>query len=166
MLRTWRKKTYEEPGQRGSSANFLLALSTKESCGLVRVEKEKKAKENSPSHDKYLSLSPSPKGVGTMAIMEVDEGKKKYDEPGQCGSSANSPPAPSDKGSGGFTGGGNKKHENYNTSSHDKYAFPSFSLKMLAGIELDLDAYMNDPASCQLSKKALCADQMSLVTAA
>jgi hypothetical protein len=134
------KKTYEEPGQRGSSANFLSDLSTKESCGLVRVEKEKKAKENAPSHDKYLSLSPSPKGFETTAIMEVDEGKKIYDKPCQCGSSANSPPAPSDKGSGGFAGGGKKKHENNNTSSHDKYAFPSLSLKTLAGIELDLDA--------------------------
>ncbi len=108
------KKNYEEPGQRGSSANFLLALLTKGSCGLVRVEKEKKVKENTPSHDKYLSLSPSPKGVGTTAIMEVDEGKNIYDKPGQCGSSANSPPAPSDKGSGGFAGRGKKKHENNN----------------------------------------------------
>jgi hypothetical protein len=128
--------------------------------------KEKKAKENSPSHDKYLSLSPSPKGFGTTAIMEVDEGKKIYDKPCQHGSSANSPPAPLDKGLGSFAGGEKKKHENNNTSSHDKYVFPSLSLKMLAGIKLDLDAYVNDPASRQLSKKALCADQMSLVTAA
>jgi hypothetical protein len=62
------KKTHEELGQ------FLSALSTKESCGLVRVEKEKKAKENTPSHDKYLSLFPSPKGYGTMLIVKVDEG--------------------------------------------------------------------------------------------
>ncbi len=34
------------------------------------------------------------------------------------------------------------------------------------GIELDLDVYVNNPASCQLTKKALCGDQMSLVTAA
>ncbi len=32
-------KTYDEPGQCGSSANILLALSTKESGSLVRVEK-------------------------------------------------------------------------------------------------------------------------------
>ncbi len=101
-----------------------------------------------------------------MAIMEVDEPKKIYDEPGQLGSSANSPSAPSDKGSGSFAGGGKKKHENNNTSSHDKYAFPSLSLKTTAGIELDLDAYVNDPASHQPSKKALCADQMPLLTAA
>ncbi len=136
------KKTYEEPGQFRSSANFLSALLTKESCGLVRVEKEKKVKENTPSHDKYLSLSPSPKGFGTTAIMEIDEGKNIYDKPGQRGSSANSPPAPLDKGSGVFAGGGKKKHENNNTSSHDKYAFPSLSLKTSAGIELDLDAYV------------------------
>jgi hypothetical protein len=67
--------------------------------------------------------------------------------------SANSPPAPSDKGSGGFAGGGKKKHENNNTSSHDKYAFPSLSLKKLAGIELDVDVYVNDLASRQPSKK-------------
>jgi hypothetical protein len=102
------KKTYEEPGQCGSSANFLSGLSTKESCSLVRVEKEKKAKENTPSHDEYLSLSPSPKGFGTMAIMEVDEGKKIYDKLGHPGSSANSLPAPLDKGSDGFAGGGKK----------------------------------------------------------
>ncbi len=152
------EKTYAEPGQRGSSANFLLALSTKESDGHVRVEKEKKAKKITPSYDKYLSLSLSLKGVGTMAIMEVDEERKIYDEPGQHGSSAEFLPALLDKGSGG--------HENNNTSSHDKYASPSLSLKTLAGIKLDLDAYINDPASCQPSKKALCADQMSLVTAA
>jgi hypothetical protein len=34
------------------------------------------------------------------------------------------------------------------------------------GIELDLDAYVNDPASRQPTKKALCEDQMLLVTAA
>jgi hypothetical protein len=45
------EKTYDEPGQRRSSANFLSALSTKESGGLVRVEKEKKAKKNTPSYD-------------------------------------------------------------------------------------------------------------------
>ncbi len=89
-----------------------------------------------------------------------------YDKPGQCRSSANSPLAPLDKGLGGFAGGGKKIHENNNTSSHDKYAFPSLSLKTLAGIELDLDAYVNGPASCQPSKKALCADEMLLVTAA
>jgi hypothetical protein len=102
------KKTYEKPGQCRSSANYLSALLTKESWGLVRVEKEKKAKENTPSHNKYLSLSPSPKGVGTTAIMEVDEGKKIHDEPGQHGSSANSPPAPLEKGSGSVAGGGKK----------------------------------------------------------
>jgi hypothetical protein len=32
-------------------------------------------------------------------------------------------------------------------------------------IELDLDVYVNDPASCQLTKKALCGDQMLLVSA-
>ncbi len=35
-----------------------------------------------------------------------------------------------------------------------------------SGIELDLDVYVNNPASCQPTKKALCGDQMSLVTAA
>ncbi len=34
------------------------------------------------------------------------------------------------------------------------------------GIESNLDAYVNNPASCQPTKKALCEDQMSLVTAA
>jgi hypothetical protein len=33
-------------------------------------------------------------------------------------------------------------------------------------IELDLDVYVNNPASCQPTKKALCGDQMLLVTAA
>ncbi len=98
--------------------------------------------------------------------MEVDEGRKIYDEPGQRGSSANFLPALSDKGPGGFAGGGKKKHENNNTSSHEKYASLSLSLKTLAGIELDLDVYVNDPASRQPSKIALCADQMLLVTAA
>jgi hypothetical protein len=59
-------------------------------------------KKNTPSYDKYLSLSPSLKGVGTMAIMEVDEGRKIYDEPGQHGSSANFLPALSNKGIGWF----------------------------------------------------------------
>ena len=103
-------------------------------------------KKNTPSYNKYLSLSPSLKGVGTMAIMEVDEGRKFYDEPSQRGSSANFLLALLDKRSGGFPGGGKKKHENNNTSSHDKDASPSLSLKTLAGIELDLDVYVNDPA--------------------
>jgi hypothetical protein len=34
------------------------------------------------------------------------------------------------------------------------------------GLELDLDTYLNNPASGQPTKKALCGDQMSLVTAA
>ncbi len=34
------------------------------------------------------------------------------------------------------------------------------------GIELDLDAYVNNPASRQPTKKALCEDQMLLITAA
>ncbi len=34
------------------------------------------------------------------------------------------------------------------------------------GIELNLDAYVNNPASRQPTKKALCEDQMLLVTAA
>ncbi len=152
------EKNLWETGPTQKLCQFLSALSTKESCSLVRVEKEKKAKENTLSHDKYLSISPSPKGFGTSAIMEVDEGKKIYDKPGHHQSSANSPPAPLDKGSDGFAGGGKKKHENNNTSSHDKYAFPSLSLKTLAGIKLDLDAYVNDLASRQPSKKALCAD--------
>ncbi len=42
-------KTYDELGQCGSSANFLLALLTKESGSLIWVEKEKKAKKNTPS---------------------------------------------------------------------------------------------------------------------
>jgi hypothetical protein len=33
------------------------------------------------------------------------------------------------------------------------------------GIELDLDVYVNNPASCQPTKKALCGDQMLLITA-
>jgi hypothetical protein len=37
---------------------------------------------------------------------------------------------------------------------------------MMAGIECDLDKYVNNPASCQPSKNALCADQTLLVTAA
>jgi hypothetical protein len=35
-----------------------------------------------------------------------------------------------------------------------------------SSFQVDLDAYVNDPDSCQLSKKALCADQMLLITAA
>ncbi len=34
------------------------------------------------------------------------------------------------------------------------------------GIELDVDVYVNNPASCHPTKKALCGDQMLLVTAA
>jgi hypothetical protein len=98
--------------------------------------------------------------------MEIDEGGKIYYEPGQRGRSANFLPALLDKRLGGFAGGGKKKHENNNTSSHDKYASPSLSLKMLAGIELDLDAYVNDTASHQPSIKPLCTDQMLLVTTA
>jgi hypothetical protein len=106
----------------------------------------RKAKKNTPSHSKYLLLIPSPKGVGATAIKEPEGG--------------------SDKQLGNFAGGGKTVHENNNTLTHDKYAVPSLSLKTTAGIECDLDEYVNDPASCQPLKKALCADQTLLVTAA
>ncbi len=109
-------------------------------------QRRRKAKENTPSHSKYPLLIPSLKGVGAMAI-KVPEGG-------------------SDKGLGDFAGGGKTVHENNHTLSHDKYAVPSLSLKTMAEIEFDLDEYANDPASHQPSKKALCADQTSLVTAA
>jgi hypothetical protein len=106
----------------------------------------RKAKENTPSHSKYPLLIPSPKGVGATAIKEPEGG--------------------SDKRLGNFAGGGKTVHENNNTLSHDKDAVPSLSLKTTAGIECDLDKYMNDPASRQPTKKSLCADQTPLVTAA
>jgi hypothetical protein len=109
-------------------------------------QRGRKAKENTPSHSKYPLLIPSPKGIGATAIKEPEGG--------------------SNKGLGNFAGGGKTVHENNNTLSHDKYAVPSLSLKTTAGIEFDLDEYVNDPASHQPSKKALCADQRSLVTAA
>ncbi len=46
----------------------------------------------------------------------------------------------------------------------NEYLSPSFV--SLFGIELDLDVYVNDPDSCQPTKKALCGDQMLLITAA
>jgi hypothetical protein len=46
----------------------------------------------------------------------------------------------------------------------NKSLLPSFV--SLYGIELDLDVYVNDPASCQPTKKALSEDQRLLVTAA
>ena len=101
----------------------------------------RKAKENTPSNSKYPLLIPSPKGVGATAIKEPEGG--------------------SDKGLGNFAGGGKTVHENNNTLSPDKYAVPSLSLKTTAGIECDLDKYVNDPASRQPTKKALCADQTS-----
>ncbi len=106
----------------------------------------RKAKENTPSQSKYPLLIPSPKGTGATAIKEPEGG--------------------SDKGLGDFAGGGKTVHENNNTLSHDKYAVPSLSLKTTAGTECDLDKYVNDPASRQPTKKALCADQTSLFNAA
>ncbi len=43
---------------------------------------------------------------------------------------------------------------------------PLLSFVPPSGIELDLDAYVNDPSSCQPTKKALCGVQILLVTAA
>ncbi len=52
--------------------------------------------------------------------------------------------------------------------SSNLYQFLSPLLSFIPppGIELGLNAYMNDPALCQPTKKALSGDQMSLVTAA
>ncbi len=69
----------------------------------------------------------------STVISEVGKGGQIYEEPGQCGSSAKSLLALSSTGS---------------------------------SFQVDLDAYVNDPDSRQPSKKALCAYQMLLVTAA
>jgi hypothetical protein len=53
-----------------------------------------------------------------------------------------------------------------NTFNIDQYLPPLLSFVPPSEIELDLDEYVNDPASCQSTKKALCGDQVLLVTVA
>jgi hypothetical protein len=104
--------------------------------------------------------------VGLFLAEPFADGAKHYEEKEKLRSSAVFSQTPLAEKSGDLAGVGGRKNVNNNTSNHDKYSSSSLSFVPPSGIELDLDAYMNDPASCQPTKKALCGDQMPLITAA
>ncbi len=66
---------------------------------------------------------------------------------------------------GGTVGVERGKNDISNTFNIDQYLHCLLSFVPPSGIESDLDAYVNDPASHQPMKKALCRDRMSLITA-
>jgi hypothetical protein len=132
------EKKYEEPAKCVSPANFFLALLTKElvgfAVGVVKINKLDSV-------------------VRSLVMGLVADGAKLDDEQIKCGSSTVCSQTPLARKLGDLDGVGVVKNVISSTSNHDKYLSSSPSFVPLSGIELDLDAYINDLASCQLAKR-------------
>jgi hypothetical protein len=120
----------------------------------------------------------SPEGVEPDIVVEtivmalvadgVADGERTYDEPVTCASTWSNVgvdvrlTVPMLGANGAGANGVTRKLGAKNVNNK------SLSLSAIAPsrIELDLDAYVNNPDSCQLTKKAICGNQVSLITAA
>jgi hypothetical protein len=188
------KQTYEEPALRVSAADFFPALSAKELSYSAMADGP--ANKTAPAEVVAAALNKPTPGLALMKMKLGSvptstalfaDGEKNHEDPAlhisaailfsalsakDLGDSAAVqtanfgvgiglvPPLGADG-----TGVDDVAMDLGAKNVLNKSLSPSFVSPY--GIELDLDAYVNGPASCQpTKKKALCEDQMLLVTAA
>jgi hypothetical protein len=123
--------------QSAKALRFFLALLAKESCD---------------SAVRFVELCKPNSNIWSMVTTLLVDGVGVHEDSAQCRGSK--------------LGGDAGKNVISNSLNFLLHSLPPLlSFVPPSGIELDPDAYMNDPSSCQPMRKVLCGDQMLFVTA-